>query len=380
MGVAGVGLGLAQYIYVAARLIDIIAVIFFVVLAVTDHRLWRRSLAGFAAAFGAALVTAVPIIVWAVRRPGDYLARISSVGFAQTGGFGEGVEATGAPVWRVIADQVGTAILVPIALPARAFYDASIPMLDLAWAALFVLGLVLAIRRFRDWRYLLLLLFVFGGVVLLALSNLIELSAYRITVVMPAFALLAAVALVLLAEQGLSGLGLRPRVVVLAIGVAVGVIAVRNVGYYFFDHVPNCRYMERDAATASVSMATRFISENAPDARIYALTEPEFSVGSFPNSHFYTGRMTRAIDDPDAPGPFDPDGNSFIHAVGPDYPLLEHLESLDADEPVVFMASPGRFGQLRDIERKLPGGERVPIIRCGIQIMEVYHLPASRGG
>jgi len=374
MAVAGVVLGLAQYFYVAARLIDVVVAVFFVVLAVADHSLWRRSLGGFVVAFGAAAVTAAPIVVWALRRPGDYLARISSVGFVQTGALALEQETTGAGALRVAVDQVATAVLVPIALPARLFYDARIPMLDILWASLLVLGLALAIARWRDWRYLLLLLFVLGGVAVLALGNLIDGSAYRITVVMPAYAILAAQALVLLVERGAEGLALRPRVIPFAIGAALAVIGVRDVGYYFFDHVPSCRYMERDAPTAAVSMATRYISEEAPDARIYALTEPEFYVGGFPNAKFYTIRDTRHIDDSDTPGPTEEGGEKYIHSVGPEFELEDLLAGVGSDDEVVFIASPGRRDQLREVARKLPGGERVPFFRCGVEIVEIYHI------
>jgi 4-amino-4-deoxy-L-arabinose transferase-like glycosyltransferase len=380
LALAGVGLGAAQYVYVAARVIDVVAALLVLLLVWADREMLRENLAGLAGAFGAAWVTAVPIVVWALRRPEDYLSRVTSTGFVQTGGLRGSAEGTPAETLHLWLKQLSTAAATPVTLPVGSFYDARIPMLDIVWSVLLVLGLLLALRHLRDWRFLMLALVVLAAVVLLALGNQVRISAYRITFAMPAYAVLAGVALVSLADYGKRRFSWSPRAATVAVVLVLVVVGARNVGYYFLDHTANCRYLERDDGTAAVSLAARLIAEEEPDAAILAITEPDFNVGAFPNAQYFLKRRTRDIADETTPGPAEPDGRRFIHSAPPGSQVTELVTELQPLGDVAVIAGPSRFGELTSLVESHPGGRRVPLGRCGRVVGEVYLLPGGGGG
>jgi 4-amino-4-deoxy-L-arabinose transferase-like glycosyltransferase len=376
----GVALGMAQYVYVAARLVDLIILGFAIALAVLDPPRWRRALPGFLVMLGSALVTAAPMIVWAVHRPGDYLSRVTQIGVLQGAPGVERALAEAGSAWRFGALQVVQGALAPIAYPAHLFYEARLPMLDTVWAALYVLGLALALRRVREWRYLVLVLTVLGAMALLALGNMVTTAVYRTTVALPCYALLAALALVTLAEQGLGRLdpsGTWPAIVIAG---TVATMGGYNAGYYFFDHLPNCRYMASDDATSAVSKASMYVAARAPDAVVVDVTQPAFFVGAYPNAEYLLGRKTVTLGASDAPLPTEPKGRSVVFSVPEGMSAPKVLDAVGDARPVVFMVSPLVEGQVT-IDRLMeaePGGQREELMRCGHVLMDVYVLPRPR--
>lgn len=376
MALAGVGLGLAQYFYVGARVIDVIAVGFVVLLAVLDRDTLKRAWRGLAVAVGAAVVTAIPMVVWALRRPDDYLTRLNATGFVQTGALAERA-AEDSSALGAFFGQAARALTVPIAYPAISFYDATIPMLDLAVGAMTVLGVAWALAHLRDWRYQLLLSGVAGGLLVLSLGNLVTVAAYRITVVMPFLVILAAVALVTLVSRGLGGLGMPTRRWEGVLAVIVAAIAGYNLGYTFLVHLPECRYIGDDAATAAVSETSRWITAHAPEAVVVTLTEPTINFGAYPNGEYFLGRKTRLIASEDPSVPLGGGEDDMVHVVPAGYDLAE-LERRVASSrrPVALVASTGRRGELEVLEGVFPGGERVAFSRCGGDTLaELYLLP-----
>lgn len=201
MAVSGVVLGLAQYGYVGGRLIDVVVAVFFVAVMFSDPAYIRARLGLVAAAAGAALVTAAPILYWARYRTGDYMSRLGMVGLVQhRAEVGEPP-----PDLAVFATQLRDAFLALGTYPVDMYYAARIPMLDAASAALLVLGAAVAIVRWRDRLALLPLFHVFGAVAALAFVMLPNASAYRITGVLASCAILVALGLVALAEGACAG-------------------------------------------------------------------------------------------------------------------------------------------------------------------------------
>lgn len=376
MAVAGIGLGLAQYFYVGGRVLDLIAVVFVLLLLVLDRRAARRALSGLAVALGAAFVTAVPMLVWALRRPDDYLTRLNATGFVQTGGLADRV-AEGGAGWAVMVGQLARAVTVPLAYPAVAFYNASIPMLDLAMGALAVLGLFWALAHARDWRYMLLLAGTGCGILVLALGNLITIAAYRITVVMPFLVLLAAAALVALVTRGLTSLRAPPHLKDAALLVTVAGIAGYNLGYTFLVHLPQCRYLGDDPATAAVSMTSLHLARSSPRALVVALTEPAFKFGAYPNGRYYLGRDTRPIAEALADGAPEAVRETHVLAVPPGYDAAELVALVRrAGRPAAFVVATARLAELDELVAALPGGERTAFYRCGeTHLADVYLLP-----
>ncbi len=377
MALAGVGLGLSQYGYVAGRLLGLVFAAFVLVLAVYRpgyvYRGWRL----FATALGSALLTAAPMIRWAFDEPGEYLARLNSRGFVQAGGLDWFVAATGRPAWQVMALQVRDAFLTVVKYRAALFYDAKIPMLSFFMAALFVVGFAYTLWRWHDRRFLVLSLSVIGALLLLTLGQDVEGAAYRIMGAMPAIMLLVAVTLWMLIEGAVRGLGVSRRV---PLGLATGVVvflSAYDLGYYFTVHMADCSYT--DAKTVAASVASVHVGEQVAGTTVFALTVPHLTLDSYPSTQYLSQRQVVAfpVENPAAPRPDGPDSAKYIFAVAEGYGELAAL--VRRTEPAVVLAVPERADELDAIEDALPGGEWTSLDFCGDPVIEVYRTASDEG-
>lgn len=355
---SGIALGVAQHVYVGARLIDVVVLVFVVLLAalvalkafraIAATRLAGRQrgdpapavapvdptntggpgllspslpLAPIAAAFGASLITAGPMIRWAIVRRDDYLARLNAQGLVQSGKAAELLDESSP--WQVVLKQLQDSILAFVGAPANAFYFSETPMLTAAWAALLVLGLALALRFAHQPRMLLPLLFVTGGGTLLALAAHTSTSAYRIASAMPAIAVLSGLALSLLGtavsaggrgevevgrgeDEGIGSItdghmsgdaargaaasafgriGAGPGA---AMAAVVVVIAAAELWAYFGAFRLGCAYWDDRAAAASSTAID--IARRAEGASVLVLPASSLELGSFESVKFLTQR------------------------------------------------------------------------------------------
>jgi asparagine N-glycosylation enzyme membrane subunit Stt3 len=375
MVAAGVGLGLAQFGYVGGRLIDLVVLAFALTLPLIDMPLAKRSIALLLSAFGAAMVTAAPMIRFAVDHSDTYLTRLNEIGIVQSGQLHEEVLTSGQPLPLQLLWHFGEALRTIAALPAGAFYFADRPMLDLAWTALVVLGLGYALVNIRNWRFLLLGLHVLGGVSLLAFSSPGSVPVYRTLGMTVSLSILAAFSLVLLAERGLPRLEKPTRRSDVVIAIVVGAIAMYNVVYYFVDYSRSCQYGGFQVAAASI--ASEYIRDQDRATTVFMLTPPTLYIGAYPSTRYLTGRQERVLFPlpADAPAPGDAGSEGYIYAVPPEDELPYSIaDSLGHLRPLLFVALPDRSAELDRVAERLPGGERTTLYRCEEPLFEVYLL------
>jgi hypothetical protein len=373
MAVAGVWLGLAQYGYTAGRLIDLVALVFVVLLLLLDPARLRGARLGLAAALGAAVVTAMPIIRWAIDRAPDYFDRVDKAGFMQSGEMATRIAQTGRPAGLVLLVQMHDAVRAVIAVPPTSFYGARIPMLDAIWAALLALAVGYALWRIRDWRFLLLVLDLAGGLAVLTLGGLVLLAGYRVLGLLPSIAVLVAFALVMLVERALRGLLVPARLGDAVIAGVVAVVAVYNVNYYFREFVPNCAYM--DPRTAAGSIAGRYLADEARAGEtVLLLNAPGLDIAGHTATQFFTRRQPLQLPTtaPEVPGPGAPGAERFVYTVGPDYGDLTALVRPAAS--LIVMAGPEQTGQIDAVAAARPGGIRTTLSRCGKPVFLVYKV------
>jgi len=373
MALAGLGIGASQFIYVGARIVGLVVAAWVVSWAVAAPRRLRRDVGLIGVALGASVVTAAPIIRWAVDRWGDYGSRFRSEGFVQSGALA--ARAAEAQTWALVVmlEQVRDAFLAFVQLPAQAFYGARLPMIDGVWAALLVLGLGYALWRWRDGPVLMLLWSFAGGLAILALGLNTRISVYRSTVVLPALALLAALALVLLAERGLRGQGAAARWPALAISSAVAFIMAYNAGYYFLRYLPSCSFMDHNTAAASI--AARYVSAHSgPGTQVFALDVPEVSLAVYPSVEYLTGRKVHNLATPNAaiPAPGAGGSEAFIYSIGP--AAADVADLVGAFPRAIVLAAPSRAAELAAVAAAVPGGKRSSLRRCETLMLEVYDL------
>lgn len=365
---AGVALGLAQLAYVGARMIDLVAIVVVVGLWLTagaGAAMRGRSVlaamrdavppAPLAAAVGASLVTAGPMIRWAIVRTDDYLSRVNIEGLVQSGRAEELLGDGQGPLHLALA-QTREAALAFVGAPAVQFYFSTQPMLTVLWAALAVLGVVLAARRLRELRFLMPLAFVLVGGTVLALASNTSTSAYRITAAIPALACLAAVALSALVDAA-HGVEASPRARSMTAGLVAGLIVGFELWAYFGSFAPGCAFWGRPSAITSA--AGERVGPVGTYGAVFALTFPETNLGAFESVGYLTGRAVHplatseplsAVSAPDAPAPertiWDVDTGTSPEAIA------DRID--DGPHPVLVIAAPDRMSELDALRARYP--------------------------
>jgi 4-amino-4-deoxy-L-arabinose transferase-like glycosyltransferase len=375
MALAGVWLGLAQYGYIGGRAIDLAVALAVLVLALVDRRRVRGLLGLLAVALGGAVVTALPMVRWAIDRPEEYLSRVVQVGFVSQGALAAQTAQTQQPAAVVLAAQLGRAVQAIVAHPAFAFYDSRLAMLDWLWAPLFVLGLAYAVAHLADLRFALLASHVAVVLVMLAgVDNTLD-SGYRGTGVLVSAAILAVWALARLVEALPLPAG-RPRAI--AFGGTVALIALWNFQAYFVDYLPRCGYLDPNSATASY--LAEVVRDEAAGDTVIGFTDPDLS--AYPSVEFVTGRRVWPLNSPgplpaEVSRPGEPGAENFIYTALPGMPL--DPDWLPPDGPLVLLAGPSRRAELELLAERRPGGKRRELLRCGLPVGVVYTVGAEDG-
>jgi 4-amino-4-deoxy-L-arabinose transferase-like glycosyltransferase len=333
---AGVLLGIGQHFYMGGRLAPILLLVLLLHQALLDRpRLWgaRWGLVllamGFVLGFG-------PLLRFFLAHRDDFTARLAMVGIFQTGWFEE-QRAQGLSTFTILLNQVRDGFGAYIFQPDRStWYDPRMPLLDGASAVLLVFGMAIALSHWRRLEMMLLLAWIigtaiFGGVLL---KNSPE--SPRFVTTAPALCLVIALAIERLAALLPWALPLGRRAAYTIAGVAVMLLALWNLNFYFREYTPRRTFgwLNTEVATAIGNYVGR-----QPDAvYVYFFGPPRMFIG-----------------------------NGTIHFIAPDVPGVDIIEPLVAPEALppapdgrrpIFVFLPERASELTVVERRYPGGTR----------------------
>lgn len=356
-------IGVAQYFYAGARFTAVLAAATLLMLALRDgRRFWREQGWGVAALLGAAVLSAAPMIQYALRFPDDYNARINQVGILQSGWLAHEQIVRGQGPLPILIDQFWRAALAYNAYPDRTFwYGLPRPLFDLVYGALFILGLGFALTRLFDRRIFPLAAWWGGAIILGGMLTESPPSSQRlVTTAIPAIAFVAFGLLLLV--QGLERLVINPhphlRIAVLSLATAA--LIALSVRTYFIEYTPLRVYGNPNAVLAT-ELARYANARLAPATRLVFFGWPRMSV----------------------------DFGSLAY-------LAPHLERVDVFDPLttpptpdlappgrntVFVFVPERIAELDLVRRSFPGGtvETVPSPVDGTPLFTVYYPPAADG-
>jgi 4-amino-4-deoxy-L-arabinose transferase-like glycosyltransferase len=140
---SGVVTGLAFYFYAGARLTPVVITAVLAYLSIRQPRIfWQENGRGLAAWAGAFLVTAAPMLQYAVRFPNDFNARLNQVGIFQSGWIYKAMEVRQESMAAVLFDQFQRAFFAFNFYPDRTvWYGLPQPLLDPFFGAIFLIGL-----------------------------------------------------------------------------------------------------------------------------------------------------------------------------------------------------------------------------------------------
>jgi hypothetical protein len=304
---------------------------------ITDRRRLWQARGRIAAMLAVALVVSLPIVLFSVRHPDDYMARVNQLGIYQSGWLEREVVLTGKSEARLLGEQIWKSSLAfNYTVDPTFWYRPGIPLLRSWPSILFVFGVVLAALSLRRTRAFVLLLWL--GATILFAGVLLENppSSQRYVIAAPAVCLLMASALVWISEQLRHLLGGRQRTWMAGVLVVALLFNWGDVSFYFGQYARN-----GDFGGLNTEVAQRvadYLADLGSDWQALFFGPPRMGIsdeGGFPTVRFLVPEVQRQ----DVPVP------------------ITHLGDLPGmQSPVVFLFLPERMPELQVIRGALPGG------------------------
>ncbi len=301
------------------------------------------------------IVMFAPELNYILQNPSSFFDRLSQNGTFQTGWLATTVATTGQPAVQVLANRVIHAFLSLIYYPPIDFYAASIPMLDVFSALLFLVGLAIVFMRLKSPGILLLIGYFWAPTLAIGIFSIPPNSdGYRMLIVLPAALIIGAIGLDrIFSLSGVEWTQSRKTYAILASGLLLAA-AVLNISYYYVDFVGKCRYgdnlLTRFASYLGVYAGS--VDKNSP---IYLLSDQNYYYGSHPSVGFLSNQ--RPITN--YPGPMDTYN-------------IQYGETL--------IATPYRIDELKQWAAAHPGGKMDDIYDCQNLILSSYQIPEKTFG
>jgi Dolichyl-phosphate-mannose-protein mannosyltransferase len=346
---AGVVAGAAQYFYAGARFTTImvgVTVGYFIVRErvsfVRAH--WR----GLITLLGAFLITAGPMLQYALLYPEDYNGRLNMVGVFQSGWLKLAeAEWQQSPLQILLGYQLKRSALAYNAFPDTTFwYGSPLPLFDGLWAILFMLGLGYATLRPFDRRLFPMLIWWWGAILLGGVLTENPPSSQRLITSAPPAVFFAAVAVWKIGQiverviRPSSMALVRPRIrryIVPVMGaVVIAALCVLSLRWYFVQYTPLRIYGNYTANTADGLIRYMQEHELGADRRIIYFGAPEMYVDF--------GAIKYILND--------------VEAVDIAEPLTAPPDpaQLSADKQPIFFFMPARNAELKFVQQAYPGG------------------------
>jgi hypothetical protein len=287
---------------------------------------------------GAYLVAAAPMLLWAVINPDNFNARSNQVGIIQNGWLAAEMIHQNLPAWRILLQQFANSLLIFNFFNAAGFYNATIPALGPITGAAFAFGLLAALLRLRDTRFALLsswfwVTLIIGQVLVVSPWA----SAYRTLGITPAVCILAAVALVHLADRLFSS---WPKISRTAAVVIIALALVFEGGWnlwnYFGVWAPRNNFPDPESQLAS--LIGDYMAQQPLNSMTYMAALPDYTASGWATIEYL--RNSRPFEDIKIP-------------------MDQALPTLKFAPRTVFIFPPERQNELAIVQKAYPGGQVV---------------------
>lgn len=348
--IGGLILGLHFSFYLGAEVAAAYILAYLLVAAVICRPLVQNALRPTLVFGGGAVVIALPVAVYSWRHPAEFLARLNADGTFQSGWLSLTMSETGQNAVQVLAGRVAHAFLSLIYYPAIDFYGSPYPPLSLITAALFLVGLGLALWRTRQSHYLLLNGYFWSITLAIGIFSVPPTAdSYRMLMALPAALLLAALGL----EQLLDLATLKsPQHRLLRAGIAgfiLSGLASINVWTYYGDFAGRCRY-GNDPQTRFASYLGNYLGSLDRATNVYLLSDDVFRYGTHSSVDFLSHNLPVT----NVPAP---------------------AATLSPPPQSVIIAPPSRAAELQLWTVQHPGGRLQREDDCANLMMLIYQFP-----
>jgi len=329
--IAGLVLGLSLYFYFGTRLL-LILVLALVLLCGFGRALQRWQ--GLLSMGIATFLASGPLLIYFAEQPHKLTERMITTGWFQSGLYQRELAASGATAFVVMWDHLRQSALAFIySLDRGYFYTAREPMLGIFAGALFVLGLQLALLRFREPRYRGLLVWLALTILLGGWMVVYAPGYHRYLIAAPAVCLLVGRALVVLLRHLAAALRMPTvwrQVLLVALSLA---LALSGAAYYFGIYIPSAAFA--DPRTETADRAARLMAELGPEYESYFFGVPLIRLGAF-NSVRFLARDAVWMDVTDE--------------------TVWAWDSVGTSKGALFMFLPERLDQSPLVQEQLPDG------------------------
>jgi 4-amino-4-deoxy-L-arabinose transferase-like glycosyltransferase len=267
---AGVSAGLAQYFYMGSRLTLAMLVALIPFLAAMDLPRLRARWRGLALMGVALLAGFGPLLRFFIENPVKFMARIDAQGLFQTGRAANRL-AEGWTLPGLLGDQGWRAIgAYFFRFDTGQFYSMERPLLNPLEAGLLLCGFAVAIWRWRNPAYQLLIAWIVAAAIVGGALLIDPPQPMRYVIATPAICILIALGIEQLGQilERLAGIPQRTRA---AAGLlAATLLAAAGLRSYFTEYTPRQRY----GGTRDLTAIAYYMRSQAPDRYTYFLGPP----------------------------------------------------------------------------------------------------------
>ena len=353
---SGFLLGFFFCIYMGSRLMVLVIPAALMLYYLLHREKLHAHLPGLAAMAGALLITTAPMGLWALTHTNEFLARVYAVGIIQNGWLAAEVERQQLPAWHILLEQHRLAVLSIIYYPVQILYNARLAMLDYFTAVAFLLGAVYTVARaVRDRTLTLLVVWIVLGIILgSALLLEPEKAAYRILIILPALAVVAALGLVKVWDVAVSA-GAPPVVLGVGCGLWLTGTAFINLNYYFREFpAAECTYT--DVRGRLSDRIGRYVGAQPVGTQTYLFGEPHVTYGTHASLEFFA------------------QGRSVANAN--EVPL-SRAAAAPAGAPLLLIFAEEREAEYREALARFPGGRTEELRDCagGTIVLRAFQVP-----
>ncbi|NBU63238.1 MAG: hypothetical protein EBS29_01810 [Chloroflexia bacterium] len=355
---AGIALGLCQYSYHTGKIIPIIFALWLLLVAIQNWELIQNRLPQLTLMWAISFLIAIPMwwnILTHWQHFSDAIMSVSLFASAD-GGTTRWIDLIAAsaqqPLWLQLLIQFRDALAAFVVVPLRDGYDTGSPLLMLPSAVLFIIGVLLMLREYRDPRYWLLFIGLWSAVGVAALT-IDTPAAQRIIYITPFVAIVIGIGL---AESGkwfrlewIQSDWSIPPIMVQVLSIVVAVVIAGYDGYSYLQH--NSTRNDSLADQCATQISTHILNYPA-GAKVYLFTQPVLR---------YEQSALISLQAPQVNG-------TDV------YPPLQASPTWILDAPMnSFIFSPDRIAELAFIRQQYPGGKETRTYRDNGEILLIFY-------
>jgi len=338
-------------VYLDAQIVTALLVVYMLIAFVFLRSWIKPALRQVAVFWGGFAILFLPELAFIIEHPGDFFNRITKDGMFQTSWLPTEMANTGNSVYEILAQRVVHTFLSMIYYPAFDFYGATVPVLSLISAVLFLLGLGILLWKIRSPGFLLLNGQFWSGILAIALFSLpASADSYRVLIVLPTAFIMMAVALDYILDMLGVGWAQERGVYMAVAAMVLASLLIFNLWSYYVDFAGQCRYGSDDGPTRFASYLGNYARSVDMGDEIYLLSDNIYRVGTHQSVAFLS--RNRAITN-----------------------FTDSMDKLPFKSGEVVVADPNRIAELQAWAEAHPDGKVHTEYDCGNLMLYSFQFP-----